>query len=208
MILENIQEAKKSSKKRKFNQTWDLIVTLSGIDLKKPENRFNVEFALPEGRGKEFKIAIFADAVFAEAKKLADYVIRKNEIEPLAKDKKKVKKLAKEYDWFLAEAPLMPLIGKTLGPVLAPRGKMPKPVPPKGIEPIVQLIKRSIRITLKTSPVIQIPIGTEDMPDENVMKNAEAVYNFIKDKLPKGRTNIRNVFIKLTMGKPVKLEMK
>ncbi len=208
MILENLKEAKSKSKKRKFSQTWDLLINLTGIDLKKPENRFNVEFALPEGRGKDIKVAVFADAVAAEAEKHADHVIRKEEIESLGKDKKKVRKLTKEYEWFLAEAPLMPLIGKTLGPVLAPRGKMPKPVPPKGIEPLIQLARRSIRIALKTTPVIQVPVGTEAMTDENVIKNTESVYNFIKDKLPKGRANIRNVFIKLTMGKPVKLEMK
>ncbi len=208
MILENLKDAKSKSKKRKFSQTWDLLINLAGLDLKKPENRFNVEFALPEGRGKDVKVAVFADSVAAEAKKHADHVIRKEEIESLAKNKKKVKKLAKEYDWFLAEAPLMPLIGKTLGPVLAPRGRMPKPVPPKGIDALVQLARRSIRIALKTTPVIQVPVGTEAMPDEKVMKNIESVYNFIRDKLPKGKTNIRNVFIKVTMGQPVKVEMK
>lgn len=208
MILEELKKAKTESKKRKFNQTWDLIISLTGLDLKKPENRFNTEFALPEGRGRDIKVAVFADAVAAEAKKCADFVIRKEEIESLGKDKKRLKKLTKDYDWFLAEAPLMPLIGKTFGPVLAPRGKMPKPIPPKGIEPLVQLARRSVRIALKTTPVIQVSIGTENMPEEEVAKNIEALYNFVKDRMPKGKTNIRAVYVKLTMGKPVKLEMK
>lgn len=209
MFLEKIKEAKAKSKPRKFTQTWDLSINLTGLDLKKPENRFNLEFALPEGRGKDIKVAVIADSLAADAEKCADLVIRKAEIEPLAKDKKKLKKIVGEYDWFLAEAPLMPLIGKELGMVMGTRGKMPKPIPPRAkVEPFVAAAKRSVRIRLRESPVLHIPVGTDKMPNESVAKNAEAVYNFIRDRLPKGQTNIKSAQIKLTMGKPVKLEVK
>ena len=209
MFLEKIKEAKAQSKPRNFTQTWDLTINLTGIDLKKPENRFNLEFALPGGRGKDIKVAVIADSLAAEAEKCADLVIRKAEIETLAKDKKRLKKIVNEYEWFLAEAPLMPLIGKTLGVVMGTRGKMPKPVPPRAkIEPFVSAAKRSVRIRLRENPVLHIPVGTDKMPEEAVAKNAEAVYNFIRDRLPKGRVNIKSAQIKLTMGKPVKLEVK
>lgn len=209
MFLEKVKEAKAQSRTRKFSQTWDLSINLTGLDLKKPENRFNVEFALPEGRGKDIKVAVIADALAAEAEKHADLVIRKAEIEPLAKDKKKLKKIVNSHDWFLAEAPLMPMIGKTLGVILGTRGKMPKPIPPKAkIEPFVAAAKKSIRIRLRETPAIHIPVGTDKMPEEAVAKNAEAVYSFVRDRLPKGRTNIKSAQLKLTMGKPVKLEVK
>ena len=207
--MEKIKEAKDQKKKRKFNQTWDLIINLTGLDLKKTENRFNVEFALPEGRGKDVKVAVIADALAAEADKVADTVIRKAEIEVLAKNKKKLKRLVQDHDWFLAEAPLMPMIGKTLGVIMGTRGKMPKPVPTKAkIEPFIVIARKSIKIRLRESPTIHIPIGTDKMPDEAVAKNLEAAYNFVRERLPKGRTNIKNVQLKLTMGKPVKLEVK
>ena len=207
-VLEKVKEAKEKSKPRGFVQTWDISVNLRGIDLKKPENRLNLEFVLPEGRGRENRVAVIADSLETEAKKSADLVIKKAEIASLVKNKKKLKKIANEYDFFLGEVSLMPLIGKSFGVVLGPRGKMPKPIPPKiNIEPLVQRAKNTIKIVLKESPAIHTIVGTEDMPEEKVAKNAEAVFDFIADKLPKGRNNIKSVLIKLTMGKPVKLEI-
>lgn len=207
-ILEKVKKAKENSKPRKFVQTWDFSINLKGLDLKKPENRFNFELMLPEGRGKDQKVAFVVDTLETEAKKHADLVIKKSEIESLAKNKKKLKKIANEYDWFFGEASLMPLIGKSFGVIFGPRGKVPKPVPSKvNVEPFVQRAKRSVRIFVKESPVVHVPVGTDKMDDDKVSKNIEAVYNAVKEKLPKGKTNIRSMFIKLTMGKPVRVEV-
>lgn len=209
-LAEAIAEATKNQKKkRKFSQTWDLTINVTGLDLKRPENRFASEFSLPEGRGKSPKVAIFSATITPEAKECADTVITKEELEALLKDKKKLKRLVRSNDKFLAEASLMPLIGKALGPILAPRGKMPKPLPPK-VPPLamVNLAKKSVRVVLKDSPTVHIPVGTDAMKPESIEKNAEAAYKFVRDKLPKGRANIKSVLIKLTMGRPVKVEMK
>jgi len=207
-IKEKLKEAKEKSKSRKFAQSWDIIFILKDIDLKKPENRINLEFFLPEGTGKDLKTVVFADSLFADAKKHADLVLTKAEIQQLGKDKKKLKKLAREYDWWLGEAPLMPLIGKHLGAVLGTRGKMPKPVPPKiKLEGLIKRTKGSVRIRLTNSPVIQVRVGTETMPDEKISNNIESTYNFVRDHLPKGKNNIGSVLVKLTMGSPVKLEL-
>lgn len=207
-IKEKLKEAKEKSKSRKFAQSWDIIFILKDIDLKKPENRINLEFFLPEGTGKDLKTVVFADSLFSDAKKHADLVLTKAEIQQLGKDKKKLKKLAREYDWWLGEAPLMPLIGKHLGAILGTRGKMPKPVPPKiNIEGLIKRTKGSVRIRLTNSPVIQVRVGTETMPDEKISNNIESTYNFVRDNLPKGKNNIGSVLVKLTMGSPVKLEL-
>jgi large subunit ribosomal protein L1 len=205
-IAEKLKDCKEKSKPRKFAQSWDLIFVLRDIDLKKPESRLNLEFALPAGLGKAVKTAVIADSLASEAKKHADIVITKAEIPSLGKNKKKLKKLARDHDWWFGEAPLMPLIGKQLGAVLGTRGKMPKPVPPKiNIEGLIKRAKSSVRIRLTNTPVIQVRVGSESMPDEEVGKNIDAVYNFVRDRLPKGKNNIKNVMVKLTMGRPVKL---
>lgn len=207
-IQEKLNEAKEKSKPRKFAQTWDLIFNLKDMDLKKPENRLNLELFLPEGLGKDLKTVVVADSLYAEAKKHADLTITKDEIPKLGKDKKKLKQLAREYDWWFGEAPLMPTIGKVFGAILGTRGKMPKPVPPKiKLEGILMRAKKSVKIRLVTSPVIHIALGNESMPDEKVVKNIEAALSFMEDHLPKGKNNIRNVIVKLTMGKPIKLDM-
>jgi len=206
---EKIKYLRDSAKKRKFEQTFDLIINLKNIDLKKPENRFSMEFRLPEGRGKKTKITFIADSYEKQARELADVVLTKADIAKMAKEKRKMKKLATETDFFLAETTLMAEIGKTLGPILAPRGKMPKPVPPKiNIEGMVSAIRDSVRLSLKSSPVIQVPIGSEAMKDDAILKNLEAVYNTVVEKLPKSRANIRSVYLKLTTSRPVKLEVK
>jgi large subunit ribosomal protein L1 len=207
-ILEKLKKAREDSKKRKFKQTWDFSINLRGVDLKKPEHRFSIDFVLPEGRGKDTKVVIFADAMLAEAKKNADLVITKDDIPGYAKDRKKLKELANNYEWFFGEVSLMANIGKSFGAVLGTRGKMPKPIPPKvPIKPFVERAKRSTRIAVKSSPVIHIVVGSEDMTDEQIAKNVQAVFNTVKEKLPKGASSMKSAHIKLTMGKPMKLEV-
>jgi large subunit ribosomal protein L1 len=203
--IKAIETAKVNSKPRKFVQSWDLIINLKGIDLKKPENRFSTDFILPEGKGKPNKIAVIADSLVKDAKECgADFVIKKEEIESFA-EKKKLKSLAENYDLFLAEAPLMATIGKSWGTVLGPRGKMPKPITSKNLKQLIDSARHSVRIVLKENPTISVTIGRQDMESDKIAKNAEAVYNFVKDRLPKGPANIKSVIIKLTMGKPVKV---
>ncbi len=207
-ILNKIKEAKEKSKPRKFIQAWDLSVVVKGINLKKPENSFSSDFILPHGRGKDIKLAVIADKLVPEAKGKAELIIKKDEIEKLAKDRKKLKRIVNNYT-LLGEVSLMPQIGKHWGRVLGPRGKVPKPIPPNvKLEPFLQIAKKNIRIVLKGNPVINAVVGSDDMPDESVAANVIAVYNFIKEKLPKGIGNIRVARIKLTMGKPAKLEVR
>ena len=207
-LVKKIKEAKEGSKPRKFKQSWDLTINVKGIDLKKPENRFKLDFMLPEGRGKELKVCVIADGLASEAKKHADLVITKEEIPGLAKDRKRLKRLAQEYDWFFGEATLMAEVGKSFGVVLGTRGKMPKPVPPKvSIVPFIGRARKSTMIALKESPVIHIPVGSDDMEPEKIAANAQAVYKAVVEKLPKGRTSIKSIYIKQTMGKPVRLEV-
>lgn len=209
-FVEGVKRAKSFSKKRKFTQTWDLAINLKGMNLKRPENRFSLDYSLPAGRGKEAKVGVIADTLATEAKKQgADVVITKEEIDFLAKDKKKLKKIANEVDWFYGEVSLMPLIGKRFGAVLGPRGKVPKPIPPKAaVGLFIKRARNMVRVALKESPVIHLPVGSEGMEEEGIVKNIEGVYGFVKEKLPKGVNNIRSMYIKLTMGKSVKLEVK
>lgn len=201
-ILEAIKEVRKNAKKRNFVQTFDLIVNLRGIDVKKPENRFVECLELPHGKGKESNIVIFADAL----KELDVKIIKGKEIEKIAEKKREIKKLAKNTDFFLAEPQLMPIIGRYLGRFLGPREKMPIVI--RGdVKTMIETLKKSIRIKLKESPVIQCPVGKENMEDEKVAENIESVINFLKEKLPKGEGNIKKILLKLTMSKPVEVKI-
>ncbi len=208
-LLKAIQEAKEKSKKRNFVQSIELILNFQKVDFTKPENRIDVEVFLPKGRGKERKVCIIAgDELIVEAKKHADLVIHKNDLEKY--DKKKAKKLAQEYDVFIAQADLMPLVGRILGPALGPRGKMPKPVPPNvKLEPLIERMKNTIRIRTKGKflPTVQAPIGVETMDDNDLLENAKAVINTVVEKLPNKFGNLKSVFVKTSMGPAVRVEL-
>jgi ribosomal protein L1 len=88
---------------------------------------------------------------------------------------------------------------------LGKKGKLPKPI----VGNIAQLIdsaKRSVRVTTKGKylPVLQAFIGTENMSAEDLVENAEAVYEAVKNKIG-GDGNIKSVYVKLTMSKPAKV---
>ncbi len=208
-LLTALAELRKGETKRGFTQSVELLVKLREIDLKKPENRLNESIELPNSLEKETKVCVIASgdlATRARAGK-ADLVVAREELDALGKDKKATRKLVSEYDFFIAEAPLMPLVGKTIGPILGPRGKMPTPVPPNAsIDQIIKGHRKLIRIRVRDQPVVQCRIGTEQMSDEKIAENALAVFNRVETRLERGAKNIGRVLIKTTMGKPVKLQ--
>jgi large subunit ribosomal protein L1 len=199
------------SPKQRFTQSVDLVVNLRDVDPKKPENRFNELVELPNSPGKTPKICVIAGGQLAvEAKKSgADAILTREDLDSLAKNRKAARKLAKEYDFFVAEAPMMPLVGRTLGPLLGPRGKMPTPIPPNApLTPIIERLRRTVRIRLKDQPTIQCRIGAENMDADKLAENAQAVLRRLEEKLEKGVRNISKVFVKKTMGEAVEVEAK
>ncbi|OYT61935.1 hypothetical protein B6U81_01960 [Thermoplasmatales archaeon ex4484_30] len=141
-----------------------------------------------------------------EAKEIADIVIQPEDLEKITKDAKEAKKIAEEHDFFLAESPLMPTIGKSLGRVLAPRGKMPKPLPPDAdVVPQIEKLWNTIRIRSRDKLTFHCLVGNEEMGVEDIADNVEAVLKAIEGKLERGRMNIRSAYVKTTMGSPVRV---
>jgi large subunit ribosomal protein L1 len=202
-ILEAVKKAKEESKPRNFTQSVDVVITIKDLDVKKPENRIDEEVLLPNGRGKDVKIAFIADGELALLAKNAgaDLVINKGELEEMGKDRKEAKKIANRHDFFVAQADMMPLVGRFLGPVLGPRKKMPKPVPATiKPEPIMERLKSTVKVRIKDQPVIQALVGTQDMDDELIAANIESVLAVLDQKLEKGRSQIKSMYVKTTMG--------
>ena len=208
-IKEKVTELKEKSKKRNFNQSIELLLNLQDLDLQRPENRINELIELPNPQSKPVKVCVIASGDLAlRAKRAgADRVLEKDELDSLLKDKKAAEALAGEYDMFIAEAPLMPLIGRALGFALGPRGRMPTPVPPTApIDTIIARQRKSVRIIVRNLPNIQCRIGTEDMLDDKIAENIQAVLNRLKEKLAKGSRNIRSIYVKTSMGPQIKVE--
>ncbi len=205
--LEVVTEALGKAPERKFGETVELSVNLKDLDLTVPKNRLEDEIPLPNGRGKAVKVAVFGSPELCQkVRGVADVVVSSGELDDFAKDAKNAKRVVTDVDFFLAEAPLMPTIGKRLGVILGPRGKMPRPVPP-GSDPtnLVNALKRSIRVRSKGNRTFHAAVGTRSMPPDQIAQNVDAVLNRIVGKLERGRTNIESVYVKTSMGPAVRL---
>jgi len=209
-ILDAVKQAKEKSEKRKFTQSVELILSLKDIDMKSPEGRIQELVQLPHSSSeKANRICVIASGELAlKAKRAnADSVIERAELEGLAGKKRDLRKIAAEYDFFVAEAPLMPLVGKVLGPVLGPRGKMPVPVPPTAdIASLITRYRNTVIARMRNQPILQCRVGAENMKEEELADNIQAVLRAVEGKLKKGMKNVKFAYIKTAMGTPVKIK--
>jgi large subunit ribosomal protein L1 len=84
---------------------------------------------------------------------------------------------------------------------------MPTPVPPNApIENVVARHNRIVRVRVRDQLNAQCRIGSEDMPNEELADNIEAIISRLEAKLPKGLNNVREIGVKMTMGPFVKIE--
>lgn len=205
-----IDKAINNSPKRKFEESIELIVTFPGVDVKKSDIKLREVLFLPHPPKKKPKICIVAEGDLSlQAKDLGSFhrVIGKTELEELGKSKKAVKKLAKDCDWVLVQSDLMGLAGRILGPALGPRGKIPIAVPLRAdLKQYIDRYNRAVIVRIKDQPQIQTRIGTVNNTIDELVENAVAVLNLIDSKL-RGVVRIGEIYIKKTMGKPVKIRV-
>lgn len=210
-ILKSIEELKKNTKKRNFSQSYDIIINLKDIDLKKNENKVDFFTSLPNGKGKKTKVCALVGSEMTEEAKACDQTILEPKFADFENNKAKIKRLAEEYDYFIAQANLMPAIAKVFGRVLGTRGKMPNPkagcvVPPKAnLAPLYERLQNLIQVAAKEKPLIQLCVGNEKMSDEEVAENIYSLFDSLIHHLPNEKNNIKSIYLKLTMGKPIKL---
>ena len=208
-LSDAIKQAKTKSGEKKFNQTVDLILDITEIDMKAPEGKIQEIVELPHNTGKPNKICVIAQGEFAVKAKNADadFVIERADLDALNGKKKELRKLASDYDVFISEAPLMPLVGRILGPVLGPRGKMPIPVPPNAdIAALLNKHRKTVVVRMRNQPIIQVSIGSQQMKDEDLVDNTMAILRVLDGKLKRGLKNIKYAFVKTSMGEPVKIK--
>ena len=204
-LTEVIKKVKSETKQRKFTQAVELIINFKDIDVKKGF-ALNEIVQLPKTSSPATVCVMATGDMSQKAKQAnADAVIGTAELEKFATNKRESRKFINKYDFFLADTKVMPLVGKTLGQFLGPRGKMPTPVPfDAPIESFLQRFRSSIKVRTRASLSISCKIGDETMEDADLAINAHTVISAIEKKLPNGEKNIKKIMIKTTMGKPVK----
>jgi large subunit ribosomal protein L1 len=195
----------RKDKTRKFDQSVDLVINLQKFDIKKSQLNFFV--SVPH-KIKDKKIC-----GFLEIKNDNVDTIMKSEFKKYS-TKQEVKKLANKYDFFIAQASLMPTVATAFGRALGPTGKMPSPqlgilinVDDKMIKELIERINTSVKIKIKEASV-KVSVGKQSMKDEDIIDNIVAIYNAVLKAMTKGKENIKNIEVKFTMTKPQKLKIR
>ena len=207
-IEEAVRKAISEAPERRFSESVDLAINLQNIDMSMPANRVDEEIILPHGRGKSAKIAVFAagETALLAQRAGADLVISPDELAELGDDKKRARKIADEYTYFISETSFMPTIGKKLGPILGKRGKMPLPLPPNvDIAPIIKRQRNLVRVRSRDRLTFHMAVGSRDMDAKEIAENVETVTIKLEQTLKDGKQNLKSVYVKTTMGPAVKV---
>jgi large subunit ribosomal protein L1 len=213
--LKEVLAQSEVKKKRKFIETVDVIVNLKNVNLKDPNKRFNNEIELPNAVNENSPLCFFVEGdQLVQAGNLKVYAMNKEQMDTMGKAEKATKrKFVNKYEYFIANMELMKLVAKNFGKLFGPKGKMPRPQPQgfgvinpgDSIAPTIERYKKVIRMKLQKFPLIQFKIGTKAMDMKKLVQNLKASIEWIEQKMEKGRQNIRSIYVKTTMGVPVKI---
>ena len=207
-ILEAVKTALEKAPKRKFSESIDITINLKNIDMAQPKNRIDETIMLPHGTGENIGICVLGkgDIVTQAKDAKVDLILGPEEIERLGGAPREARKIAEQYRFFLAETGVMPQVGRFLGPRLGPRGRMPMPITGgMDIRPIVERLRNSVKIRTKDKTVFSTKVGSTTMKPEQVAENIETIVKRIESVLEQGPLNVRSIYVKTTMGPPVRL---
>jgi large subunit ribosomal protein L1 len=207
-ILNAVKTAIEKAPERKFSESIDITINLKNIDMAQPKNRIDETILLPHGTGEDNGICVIGkgDIVTQAKEAKVDLIIGPEEVERLGGAPREARKVASTYKYFLAETAAMPQVGRFLGPRLGPRGRMPMPITGQtDIRPIVERLRKSVKIRTKDKTVFSTKVGSTAMTPEQVAENIDAVVKRIESVLEQGHLNVRSIFVKTTMGPSVRL---
>jgi large subunit ribosomal protein L1 len=206
-IVEAVSRALEEAPPRNFRETVDLAINLRDLDLNDPANRVDESVVLPAGTGQDTTIVVFAAGETAlRAEDVADEVLSGDDLEELGDDTDAAKDLANETDFFVAEASMMQDIGRYLGTVLGPRGKMPTPLQPDDdVVETVNRMKNTVQLRSRDRRTFHTRVGAEDMSADEIAENIDVIIRRLEANLEKGPLNLDGLYVKTTMGPSVEV---
>jgi len=205
-MLSSVESAGSDDKKRKFVETIDLQIGLKNYDPAK-DKRFSGSIKLPNVTKPKFEVCILGDAAHCDEAKAKSFPFL--DIEALKKfnrNKKMVKKLAKQYDAFLSSELVIRQIPRLLGPGLNKAGKFPTLLTHNDdMAEKVSELKCNVKFQLKKVLCLSVAVGHLGMTDEQLLTNVQMAINFLVSLLKKHWQNIKSITIKSTMGRPQRI---
>ncbi|MFX1315916.1 MAG: hypothetical protein ACFE9T_08640 [Promethearchaeota archaeon] len=203
---------------RKFDETIDLILNIKDVNLNDPKLRIDKELILPNIVITDDipNICVIAsDEILLEAKKMGLETLDSEGLVKLNSEEKKYKKkFVKKFDYFVVEDKEMRNVARYLARFLGPVGKMPKPFPSgygiissiDDLKTAIERYKKIIRVQMKKQPIIQAKVGKKSMDSIKLFENMKAVVDYVVDLMPHKFNNIRSIFLKTTMGHPIRVD--
>jgi len=195
-----------TTKKRKFTETVELQIGLKNYDPQK-DKRFSGTVKLPYTPRPAMKVCVLGDHKHCEeAKAIGVDSMDVEALKKLNKNKKLVKKLAKKYAAFLASETVIKQIPRLLGPGLNKAGKFPTLIShSESLEAKVTEIRASVKFQLKKVLCMGVAVGNVALSEKELYVNIQMAVNFLVSLLKKNWQNVGCLYIKSTMGKPVRL---
>ena len=190
----------------KFNETVEVHVSLN-IDPKYANQQLRTSFVLPNGTGKELKIAVFteSDSVDEALKAGANIVGSDDLLEDMSKGNL-------DFDILITNPQLMPKLAK-LGRVLGPKGLMPSPksgtVTQDLTAAITEFKKGKLEYRADKTGIVHLGFGKANFSEEQLKENLLAVYTSIEKNKPSGVKGkyFKSFSICTTMSPAVKLNL-
>ena len=189
----------------KFVESVDVAVNL-GIDARKSDQNVRGATVLPNGTGRDVRVAVFTQGANAEAAKEAGAELVG--MEDLAE---LVKKGEMDFDVVVASPDAMRVVGQ-LGQILGPRGLMPNPktgtVTPNVAEAVKNAKAGQVRYRNDKNGIIHTTIGKVDFTAEQLQQNLEALIVALKKAKPSQAKGVyvKKVTISTTMGAGVAVD--
>jgi large subunit ribosomal protein L1 len=189
----------------KFNESVEVHVR-TGLNVRHADEQLRGTVALPNGLGKEVKIAVFAQgAKAAEAEAAGADVVG---AEDLAQ---RIQEGFDDFDVAIATPDLMPVVGR-LGRILGPAGKMPNPKVGTVTMDVAKAVEeaKAGKVEYRTDrhAIVHLVIGKRDFEEQRLLENYAAVIDELvraKPSAAKGRY-IRSITFATTMGPGVKVD--
>jgi large subunit ribosomal protein L1 len=189
----------------KFVESVDVAVNL-GIDARKSDQNVRGATVLPNGTGRDVRVAVFTQGANAEAAKEAGAeLVGMEDLADL------VKKGEMNFDVVVASPDAMRVVGQ-LGQILGPRGLMPNPktgtVTPNVAEAVKNAKAGQVRYRNDKNGIIHTTIGKVDFTAEQLQQNLEALIVALKKAKPSQAKGVylKKVTISTTMGAGVSVD--
>ncbi|MBE8191291.1 MAG: 50S ribosomal protein L1 [Alphaproteobacteria bacterium] len=190
----------------KFDETIEVAISL-GVDPRHADQMVRGVVELPNGTGRNLRVAVFAREDKAiEAKEAgADIVGAEDLVEAVQGGKI-------DFDKCIATPDMMPLVGR-LGKVLGPRNLMPNPKVGTVTADVAEAIRAAkggaVEFRAESQGIVQAGVGKASFTESSIGDNVRALVNAVKKAKPTGVKGVymKRVTISSTMGVGVKLDL-